>query len=174
MALNITPRSIVSSMKPTAMPLRRRLKKIFASLPDWRWTLAPVQEPEPCHDGHDGQHPNYPDAQPDQHLADEQRPAQPVADTCFVGEPDAACDEDEADHEGEHPDAVAYAMEREIEVGMQQQPRRVSEDGDRASAASISPKNKSERTHQRGTSTTGSNNAANTQAVGVSGKAVPR
>ena len=150
-AANITPRNMVSSMKPTARPLRSRLKTILASLPArGGGGLGPVQQPEPRHDRHDGRHADHAESHALEHLPDEQRAWQRVADTLFVGQPHAACDQDEADDQRQHPDAFTHAVKLDIEVRVQQQPRRVGENRDRGQRRQHQPEEQNECAHQQG------------------------
>ncbi len=124
---------------------------IFASLPPVAVEASrPVQQPSARHDSHNGRHADHPEDERGQHFPDEQRAGQRVADTLLVGQPNAACDQDEADDERQHPDALTDAVEREIEVGVQQQPGRVGEDGDRGQRRQHQPEEQEECAHQQG------------------------
>jgi hypothetical protein len=91
---------------------------------------APVEQPEQRHDANHRQHRDHPERQPERQLAHEGAARQSVAETHPVGKTETARHGDEAEQQRQHGDALADAMEREVEMRMQQQPGGVSENCD--------------------------------------------
>ena len=90
----------------------------------------PLQQPERTHQAHHRQHARHAEDERERHLAQERAARQPVAEAGAVGEPQVPRDEHEPHQQRQHADALADAVEREVDIRVQQRPRRVAEYGD--------------------------------------------
>ena len=118
-------------MKATAKPLSSRSSSSLREAGGSQGRGArPVEQAERAHRRDHREHAHDAEGESERHLLQEGAARQPVTEARAVGEPQVAGQQHEPEQQRQHADARADAVEREVEVRVQQQPGRVGEDGD--------------------------------------------
>src|SRR2546429_395405 len=83
------------------------------------------------------------------HLAQERAPGEPVAEAPAIGEPEIPRQSEKADEERQHADALADTVEGEVEMRIEERPRRVGEHRDAEERRGAQPEKPRKGPHGR-------------------------